>query len=317
MPGVLHQGVLSLFIADPWLAFDVLGRPRPGSGPLRDRRAEVEAPQVGGKKLSIGLPDLVLVSELDEEDGGLVLCVEAQAARDRKKRYALPFYQGALAYQHQLPTYMIVVSFAAGMSAAMRAWSQGAPPRVDVLILDADCVEMPSLERAQNRPTAAVLAAALHGRRGNVEAARIGLAACRGLPREQKLAYFRTILAALPEGARETIEQELPMDEYDPLWVIEKESSPYVYGVRDGREQGLKEGREEGRERGREEGRLAGRCEVLAEHIAVILELRGLELTPTQRERIESCEELDALRVWAKRAREVDSVSALFESETR
>ena len=99
------------------------------------------------------------------------------------------------------------------------------------------------------------------------------------------------------------------MDEYDPLWVIEKESSPYVYGVRDGREQGLKEGREEGRE----EGRLAGRREVLAEHIEVILELRGLELTPRERARIESCEELDALRAWAKRAREVDSASALFE----
>ena len=78
MPGILHQGVLSLFCLDPWLPFDLLGRERPGSGPLRDRRAEVEAPVLASSKLTVGLPDLVLASDLPAHEGGLVVCVEAQ-----------------------------------------------------------------------------------------------------------------------------------------------------------------------------------------------------------------------------------------------
>ena len=39
MPGVLHQGILWLFEDDPWLAFDVLGLPRPVDGTPIDRWA--------------------------------------------------------------------------------------------------------------------------------------------------------------------------------------------------------------------------------------------------------------------------------------
>ena len=59
---------------------------------------------------------------------------------------------------------------------------------------------IPTLEAALARPTAAVLVGALHGCRGNLAAARMGIAACRDLPERTRDSYNATILAALPEG---------------------------------------------------------------------------------------------------------------------
>ena len=252
---------------------------------------------MGSAKLTVGLPDLVLASDRDESEGGVVICVEAQVESDRAKRYAIPFYQGALAYQHRLPTWVVFVSYSAAMSRALMRWSSGPPPRPEVLLLDADCVDVPELEVARIRPTAAVLAATLHGCRGDLDAARVGIAACRGLAKAEELAYIRTILAALPERWRSVIEEELTMEEYDPLWEIERKSSPYVYGVREGIEQGRKQGQRE----------------ILVELILALLEVRGVALDESQRSHIATCEAVETLRLWAERAREVDSAAALFE----
>lgn len=295
MPGILHQGVLSLFCLDPWLAFDLLGRSRPGSGPLRDRRAEAEAPVIASSKLTVGLPDLVLASDLPAHKGGLVVCVEAQLALDRDKRYAIPFYQGALAYQHKLPTWVVIVAYAKSISTALEQWSRGAPPRPDVLILDRQRVPVPQLELANTRPTAALLAATLHGCMGHLDAVRVGIEATRKLSRPHRLRYLRTLLAAVPEHLRHIIEQELTVEEYDPLWEIERKSSPYVYGVR------------EGLEKGRAEGRT-----VLHQLILELLDSRGISLDETTRARLAGCEDLDLLRTWARRSGTISAASELF-----
>lgn len=253
--------------------------------------------EAGDRHVEVGQPDLVLVSERAEDAGGLVICVEAQGKRDDDKRYAIPFYQGALARKHRLPTWVVVVSFSPAMSRAIGAWSCGAPPRVDVLLLDADRVGVPNPGHSYSSVEACVLVAALHGRRGHLDAVRQGIQACAELPRARKYAYTRTMLAALSERRRKIIEAELPMEEYDPLWEIEKQSSPYVYGVRDGREEGL----------------TLGRQEVLREMIFTVLELRGLVVSAKARTRIDTCTQLEQLRQWSKRAREVGSVSELFE----
>ena len=92
MPGILHQGILSLFRSDPWLAFDLLGLERPGFGPFRDRRAEVEAPMLKSAKPSVAFPDLVLASERADHEGGLVICVEAQIRGDRFEDFDFTFF---------------------------------------------------------------------------------------------------------------------------------------------------------------------------------------------------------------------------------
>ena len=305
MPGVLHQGILALFRHDPWLPFDLRGLERPGSGPLVDRRAEVES-LARALNQPVALPDLVMARAGSERGEGVVVCIEAQGKRDDRKRYAIPFYQAALAHEHQLPTYVVCVSFSSAMSRALERWSRGAPPRADVLVLDTQNVEVPSgIQAARARPTAAVLAGALHGFRGDLEAARLAVAATANLSEKRRMQYIRTILGALRKAHREQLEKEIPVEEYNPLWEIERQSSPYLYGVEEGRKQGQEEGRRQGREEGRRQ--------VLVELIQTVAELRGLTLAERELARLEACDSLPQLRKWAKRAREVPSGAALFE----
>src|SRR5690606_5874571 len=170
-PGALRRGIHALCREDPWLAVDTRGVPRPVDGTPVDRRAEVELdgdqPLTGRQRY----PDLVMVyQDPDDPERGVVIAVEAQKGPDRKKRWAIPVYQALLAEEHELPTWAVVVSFTLQMSAMLRGWRDGHPPRVDVLLLDVETVSRRWLDDFERRPAAAVLAAALHGYVGDVDA---------------------------------------------------------------------------------------------------------------------------------------------------
>ncbi|WP_146156213.1 hypothetical protein [Enhygromyxa salina] len=322
---MLHQGILSVFCDDPWLPFDLLGLARPSLGTLVDRRTEVDSLPTDAKSQPVGLPDLVLCArEPGDPRRGVVICIEVQLERDEAKRYSIPFYQAALAKRHQLPCWVFVVSFSPALSAAVVAWSEGPPPRVEAEVIDAGNVPVPtSVEQAIARPTAAVLAAALHGYGGDLNAARLGIQACGGLPDETRLRYTRTILAALSKRRRELLIKELPVQQRDKLWEIERQSGTFLLGVEQGLEQGLEQGREQGREQGLEQGREQGleqgreqgRRETLVELILALLEVRGIAVDRAAEARIRGCEALVTLQSWARGAREVSDVHALFEEE--
>ncbi|PRQ03872.1 flagellar assembly protein H [Enhygromyxa salina] len=319
MPGTLHQGVLSLFRDDPWLGFDLLQIDRPVIGTPVDRRGEIDRDAKQHLRIKSRYPDLVLVHQVEGQPAaGIVICVEAQKDPNLRKRWRIPSYQASLAEDYELQTWVFVVSFSSRMSEALKAWSLGSPPRVDAQVLDVDTVpRVASLEQALKRPTAAVLAAILHGYEGDLEAARLGVRACRELSEKQRRRYTATILAALPEREREILMGELPVEEQDELWEIERESGTYKVGLRAGlergRSEGLERGRSEGLERGRSEGLERGRRVTLVEMILAILEVRGVPQDPASEARIRGCEELPTLQTWARRAREVARASELFD----
>ena len=60
------------------------------------------------------------------------------------------------------------------------------------------------------------------------------------------------------------------------------------------------------------QGLEAGR-EALVRSLTRIIEARGLALSPAQRERIESCQELETLERWLERAIGISSTAELFE----
>ncbi|KIG12070.1 hypothetical protein DB30_02067 [Enhygromyxa salina] len=299
MPGKLHQGTLELFRDDPWLAFDLLGIERPTSGTPKPRQGEVECEDPEHPdKVVVRYPDLVLVYDVKGEPGiGIVIGVEAQGGYAYIKRWRLPYYQAVLADTYKLPTWMVVVSYNQRMSAAIREWMVGLPPRVDVLLLDVDTVPKLSLERAQQWPTAAALVAAVHGHHGDIEAAQIGVHACMRLPEKQRKSYIGTILAALSVPERDTLKRELNMEEKEEIWEIERNSGTYMLG----------------REHGRQEGREHGRREAFVELVLALLEVRGVECDAASEARIRACEEHATLERWGRRAREVTHASALFE----
>jgi hypothetical protein len=330
VPGTLHQGILALFRDDPWLAFDLLGLERPVSGTPIDRRGEVDRDADGLLENQPGYPDLVLVHRSAKDHRrGIVICVEAQKNPDPEKRWRIPAYQALLADEYRLPTHVVVVSFSGRMSAALKAWSVGPPPRVDTLVIDARVVKPPaSIQAARQRPTAAVLAAALHGYEGDIEAARLGVQVSRELPDKKRRRYTATILAALPEREADILRGELSVEERDELWEIERQSGTYKRGLRDGlsrgrelgraqgleqgREQGLEQGREQGLEQGREQGLERGRRMTLVELVLSVLEVRGVPVDRDSEAQIRSCGSVATLERWARRAREVREASELF-----
>jgi hypothetical protein len=293
MAGTLHQGILALFKDDPWLAFDLLQIPRPSDGTPIDRHAEVELDATHPFKERQGYPDLVMVAE-DTGDGGAVIAVEAQNKFNKQKRWRIPAYQALLALEHELPTWVVVVSFARQMSRALQEWSTGDPPKLDVLLLDVDVVPVDAgREVGRERPAAVVLAAALHGSVGDFDAARIGVEVAIRLPQPQRDRYVKTILAALPEPQRDEIRRELPVEHHDPLIEIERQSGTFLIGRREGRQE--------------------GRRAALTELTLALLADRGVAVDAASEAQIRECEDLAQLQRWARRAAQATDVSGLFD----
>ena len=85
------------------------------------------------------------------------------------------------------------------------------------------------------------------------------------------------------------------------------EDRGFARGVQEGREAGREEGREQGLEEGREQGR-----SLLVATLLDILQTRGLEPTPEERERIDRERSVEAVRRWCQRACTASSVEEML-----
>jgi hypothetical protein len=296
MAGTLHQGILALFQEDPWLAFDILGLARPVAGKPIDRRSEVERDGKGKFTVRAGFPDLVLVHRHARvKRRGIVITVEAQKDFDPDKRWSIPVYQSHLADDHRLGCWAVVVSLDPQMSKALRAWRHGDPPVVDVLLLDIESVPKSWLDDAARNPMAAVLAGALHGYAGDLDAARRAFQFTQTMAGKQRRRHGMTILAALSEDERERLIGELPMQDQHDWMDVERRSGTYHFGVKEGREQGLEQGRR-----------------ALVEVLFDLLAERGLKVSTRARAKIRKCEDLPTLQRWVRKAVHATSVAELL-----
>jgi hypothetical protein len=295
VPGVLHQGVISLLCDDPWLAFDVHGRERPVDGTPIDRRADLEHETDDPEKPKMRYADGVLVvRDPNNINRGVVIDIEVQRKRSKGKRWRISGYLGALEDAHELPAVLELASFSPAFSREARSWADGPGTCFDTLLLDIDTVHVPAtLEAALARPTATVLAAALHGCRGNLDAVRMGIAVCQDLPEKKKRRYIATMLAAVPKRLRGSLMKGMNVEQENELWDIERRGMSYSLGLEHGLDQ--------------------GRRATLVEMILAVLEVRGIQIDGDIRARIRDCESLATLQDWARRAREVIRPHELFE----
>ena len=272
-----------------------------------DRRGDFDHETDDPDVVKMRFVDLVLVArDPDDPSRGIVIDVEVELRRRKGRRWRISGYLGKLEDEHELPAALAFVSFSRACSRDAQSWADDQGLCFDMLLLDVDTVPIPeSLEAALARPTAAVLAAALHGCRGDLDTARLGIAACRDLPDKQRTRYIAIILAAVPERLRAILIGEMKMEPRNNLWDIERRSGTYLLGVKNGREEGRQEGRQEGLE--------CGQQMVLVELVLTILEMRGLVANSDVEARIQACESPSLLRTWAQRAREVDSAADIFD----
>ena len=84
-------------------------------------------------------------------------------------------------------------------------------------------------------------------------------------------------------------------------------------GLRDGRTEGLRDGRTEGLRDGHAEGLRDGELKRARASVLLVLTARGMVPTDAQRERTESCTDLDTLTTWLERAVVAASPDGVFE----
>lgn len=151
-----------VFEDDPWLGLDLFGIERPCAGTPIDRANTLNRQGKRPWQTDPAYPDLVLVlRDPNDPKKGVVLCLEAQRKNRPEKFWKVILYIGLLAFKHKLPVVVMLVSFSRAFSRLARSWARGLM-KLEALVLDVGPVKPMKLERARARPTAAVLAAALH-----------------------------------------------------------------------------------------------------------------------------------------------------------
>lgn len=288
MPSLDHESLVLLFRNQPELAAQLL------------REAlHVELPAYTEARLASSDLTEVVPAEFRADavvllvDGRPVLgvVVEAQLARDERKRFTWPVYISGLRARHECPVELLVLA----PDRSVAAWAS-APISLD---LAAGCVIRPRVlgpetvpvvtdsERAAREPELALLSVIAHGGDDTETAVSIALAAAASLnhvPEEHRVLYLALIESALSDAAKKAFEMHPQAGKLISSW----QRGSF--------------------EKGTAEGRVRGKAEAVLD----VLDAREMTVTPEQRERILSCSDLDVLKAWLRRAATVATTDELF-----
>ncbi|MER6065637.1 hypothetical protein ABT167_31640 [Streptomyces sp. NPDC001792] len=250
------------------------------------------------------------------EDGGFLLAVEAQGKPDPDEPGSWTYYLAHLYAKYQLPPVLLVVC----RDKATATWAAepvrvGLPGHTSIAVFplvlgpgNVPAVTDPN-EAAEDLALA-VFSALVHAKDPGLPAILDALAeavADTGGETAKRWAEFTEV--GLGDTPARALWRRL-MATYTPRFpgsgtIVEE-------AINEGLAKGLAEGRAEGRAKGRVEGRAEGRAKARAEDILRILDVRGIEISGADRDRVMCCEDLDALGVWFDRALTVTSGEELF-----
>lgn len=250
--------------------------------------------------------DSVLRIEPSDVGDSFVLAIEAQGRRDADKATSWAYYIAYLQEKYGLPVLLLVVcqdrataSWAAGpFICGVRGWTALSVHPLVVGPENVPVITDPSVA-AQDLAMAA-LSALTHGRRPDADAILEALArALRATDKDSAEYYGDLVDVGLGDTpARETWRRLMAFVNYFP-------------GRGTLREQAYLEGKAEGKEDGIAEGQAKGRAEMLLR----FLEVRGIPISDSARERITGCTDLDALGRWVDRSATVADANDLFTEE--
>ncbi|RLU86937.1 hypothetical protein CTZ27_24475 [Streptomyces griseocarneus] len=244
------------------------------------------------------------IKPLEGEDGEeFLLAIEAQGRRDEVKEASWAYYLAHMKAKYRCPVLLLVVcqdkataDWAAGpFRLGTRDWTSLSvhplvlgPGNVPV-ILDQE-------EAAQDLAMAA-FSALTHGSGKDAQAILEALARALGTADPESSAYYSELLEiGLGDQAKETWRHLMTIRTYFP-----------------GRGTLIEETLQAGEAKGRAEGQAQGRLEGCAQMVLRLLEHRGITVSPEVRERVVSCDDLDALGLWLVRAADVSHAEEIFD----
>ena len=235
--------------------------------------------------------DLVLtLNNGDVPVEGIV--AEAQLTIDPDKEYSWPHYVTGARAKLRIPMVLLVVCF----DEKVANWARqeiviGGDWKFRPIVLGPQQVPwVKTVELATQLPELAVLSAVAHGNEpAGLEVLLPAIAAFQTLDEERKGFYYDVVLRSLNEAMRRALEQELKMQ--PGKYEYQSDFARTYFG--------------QGEAKGRAEGR--------AEALLTVLEVRGMVLDASTRERIVGCTNSEQLQRWLVRAATASSLQEVLE----
>lgn len=293
MPSSWHDSVTAIFTENPELAVELAARlngtPLPAGTPVH-----VENPGFNDRPSTDFYADAVIVA------GPKLAPVHAIIVEAQKRTYADKPPQWAR-YAAQLWTFLkcpvdVLVICPDGKSAFY--YNRAVPTNLrgythqPIVLLPANVPAITDPDDAVASPAMAALSVAYHGAEPGVpEAVSDGF---DKLPSDQAIHYHEYAYNMAPLAVQRILEQLMNVD----TWPVYSPFAKEHFG------RGMKEGKKEGTKEGRRQG--------AAEALLLILEARGLDVSPAERDRITECPALRQLAMWVKRAATAETTSDLF-----
>jgi hypothetical protein len=291
MPSLLHESLVELFRNRPSLAPEVM-RDLLGVQIPEYTRAVVRPGELTQVVPTEYRADLVVL--LKRKKPVLAIVVEVQLDRDRDKPWTWPVYIAALRERLRCPVSLLVVT----LKRSVAKWCSrpievgpGWPPLVPCVLAPGSVPLVTDPTVAKQAPELAVLSAQAYGKgKQGLKVALAALGATVGLDESRALFYTDLIMAALSEAARKALEGMLREG-----YQYQSDFAKKYFGA------GLAEGEARGEAKGKAEGLLT------------ILSVRGIAVPDDIRERTLSCQDLEQLDAWLRKAATAESLDEVFE----
>ena len=292
MPGPLHQGLLHLLEHNPALCFELASHfdPRFALERARFEVAPNELPDPSAPGRVLHADWVVAAARRTELRRTASLAVEVQTCDDLLKYYSWLSYAAGVRRRFRCRGWTLVFAPDPDIRRRAQKMFEDEPRAAPWFVRPKMLPPILHARQAAADIDRAVLTAAFHARsKLGVACVRATLEAMTDRIDELELAcphlpVYRGIMHAVltDEQLKQIPKRLLDIDAEAPLGPMELTSAYYV--------------------RGQREGQRKGQRAAIRTNLVRVLEARGLELDPGQRERIEACEEIERLEQWFERA---------------
>jgi hypothetical protein len=291
MASLLHEALVELIAEHPELLLPALQEQLGVLTPdvdLRFRRGESSQSRIPPLRADLGLE----LHRPGQTDPFAALTLEIQLSKDEDKPFSWLLYHAGQHYRLRVPTYLLVVTNDPEVAAwAAGPFDSGMVTMRPLVIGPTHVPPVTDPEEAKRSLERTLLSGLVHA--SEPVAVDIGLALAAALgaaPDDAGLYYWDTLLAALGDALRSTLEMQLKN------WKPRSEWGKRLYA--------------DGQTAGEARGEARGRVESLLD----LLDARGLSLEPTVRQRVTTCTDPHVLAQWFRRAAIATSADEVFAS---
>ena len=310
MPTLEHDGIVSLFRDNPFLALQVLRT-------IFDVHLSAQVSvRVADSSLGQLIPiefraDLVL-EVLDAQNAVIwAIVLESQREIKARKKYSWPVYATVSRSERECPVILMVVAVDDDVAewAAQRIDLGAGRGYIEPVVLGPRTIpQITDVNRARDNVELALLSGMAHGNGTNaLQILNATLGGIKTLDQERALVYYELLWRVLREPIRAALrriamEPEKAAFEFTFL----KEFNPQLY------QQGKTEGFRDGETKGLRDGETKGELKATRRKVLQLATRMGLVLTDEHQQRLDACEDQQTLDRWFENVLDAKTTDEIF-----